>query len=223
MKDSGMRHPLTSEVYTVVFKRSIAVIKGILKQGKKCFRDFRRKPGKRLNVRCEDRVYMEETILPSLAQLPDGSTVLFVGVEWYTSHYERYFQGSGVVFITCDIEPSHVCYGSSIGHIIADIQNMTHVTGRNVYDVAIIAGVFGYGINNEEQFNRTVASTHSLLKDNGILIVGWQWNRSLEPDSRNLDIMQQYFKPVDGFQGMPFHKTLIRAKYEYHIFQKRKL
>ena len=220
MKDNNAKLSHTHEVYAAVFKKSVTGIRGILQQGRKCFRDYRRKPGKRFHIRCEDRVFMEESILPALACLPDGTTILFVGIEWYTSHYERYFYNSGVTFITCDIELSYSSYGSTMGHITSDIQNITRIMGLDVYDVVIITGVFGYGVDTEEQFHKTIENLYSIIKDKGILLVGWDRERSIEPNSRNIDIIRQYFDPIDGFLGLPFHKSFIKSKHEFHIFQK---
>jgi hypothetical protein len=207
------------EVHISAYKKAIVVMKGVLKQSRDVFQDYFRRYHRRRSINSPSRKFVEDSLLPSMSKLPRGTKVLFVGTRWYTSHYDKYFEDSGINFITCEIDPAASVYGSAMGHIKADFLTINNFVGSKTFDILAILGVFGFGINDEERFLQAIKICFELLKDNGKLIVGWNLHRTIEPNEKNVKIIQQYFHPVKEFQGLPFHISFINQN-EFHIFEK---
>ncbi len=103
----------------------------------------------------------------------------------------------------------------------SDIGNIGSIVGVEVFDVVVISGVFGYGVNTDEQFSRAIESLNDIIRDEGILVVGWNVGRPIEPNSENVRVVEKYFDPLEDFQGLPFNKTFGTVSHEFHIFKKR--
>jgi SAM-dependent methyltransferase len=117
-----------------------------------------------------DRRYLEMEVLPWLCKT--RKSVLFVGAGSYTYPYYRAFESSGLRFVTIDIRPSARVWGAR-EHIIGSILDAARLLAAARFDVVICNGVFGFGINDEQDMNRTLRSFKGILTPAGILLLGW--------------------------------------------------
>ncbi len=131
-----------------------------------------------------DRKYMVEEILPCLASA-NFSKVLFVGCEFYTSHYRKWFASTQTEYWTTDNNPEAAVWGETGRHIVCDVQELNLHFPVQSFDVVLLNGVFGFGVNDQPAMNRTIAAIHRVLKPKGILMIGW--NEVLVSDPCDLE------------------------------------
>ena len=118
----------------------------------------------------DDRVILEETILPYLGGIKNFQTVLFVGCAAYTQWYEKFFTGKN--YWTIDRKKVKRKYGSR-NHITDSIVNLERYFSKNYFDCIIMNGVIGYGLNNASDIERALDACFHTLDTQGILVIGW--------------------------------------------------
>jgi SAM-dependent methyltransferase len=128
------------------------------------------------------RRFMEERILPALSR-PAGTSVLFVGSRSYTYHYRNYFLANGVNYWTADIDPAARVWGERKKHIVGDIQSINRLVPPRYFDIVMLNGVFGYGVNTREGMDAALRSIHTILKPSGTLLLGWNRGRVVDPET----------------------------------------
>ncbi|MEM7147415.1 MAG: hypothetical protein AAF591_20030 [Verrucomicrobiota bacterium] len=144
----GIRYLLGRVRYHVKFRRAYA-------------REFARLP---------DRVMFDEAIIPSLASDAEIVEVLDVGCQWYNLHHARHFRGKR--YHTIDIEPEQSRYGAS-RHVVGSFLDARDYYGRGQFDLVLINGVFGWGIDGVEQLEEAMGVLGYLVKGEGVVVVGW--------------------------------------------------
>lgn len=72
------------------------------------------------------------------------------------------------------IEPdaSQAIYGSSHAHYVDIIQNIMKYSTEDSYDVAILNGIIGFGLNGE-QIHEAALVLHRVIRPGGILVIGF--------------------------------------------------
>ena len=134
-------------------------------------------------IRNADRATLEQVILPAYAQRSDIRTVLFVGCDWYTRHYERLLPVPA--YLTIDPDPWKSRFGSR-RHIVAGLQNLgAHVQSSSL-DLVICNGVFGWGLDSRADCEQAFDACFQALRPAGELVLGWNDtpdHRPLEPGS----------------------------------------
>ncbi len=163
-----------------------------------------------------DRIYLETEILPVLAATRP-QRVLFVGCRRYTSHYGAWFTAAGSEYHTTDIDPAARCWGARGRHVTADVRNIHRHHPAGHFDLVLLNGVFGFGLNETEPMNGALESLHRVMRPGGILLVGW--NRGLIADPRELSRMQALFRhqevpPLPARKGFTDH-----IRHVYDLFQ----
>jgi SAM-dependent methyltransferase len=163
-----------------------------------------------------DRVYMRRTILPALAAARP-QRVLFVGVRGYTRHYAQAFRGLPVEFWTSDIDPAAARYGSPSRHVTEDLCELHNAFPPEFFDVAVINGVLGWGVDRPEDQSRALSATAQVLKREGHLLLGWNADRSPDPDA--IAGIEAFAR--SGFAGLPPRKDFTDATHVYAWYRKR--
>lgn len=127
-----------------------------------------------------DRRYLERTLLPALADLRP-QRVLFVGTQFYTCHYGAWFTSRGSEYWTMDIDPRQAAYGAGGRHVVGSVVEADRHFPPAYFDQVLLNGVFGWGVDTDEDRIRTLAALRRIMKDDGLLIIGWNSDRGADP------------------------------------------
>ena len=137
-----------------------------------------------------DRRVLEGRILPTFARDPTVSRLLFVGIQWYTSHLPASFGSK--TFATIDPDPSVIPFGGK-PHVVGRVQDLeAHFPGL-AFDAIVMTGVIGYGLDNRQDVDRAVTACAKALRPGGWLVLGVNELRptyvdpSISPASREFD------------------------------------
>lgn len=118
-----------------------------------------------------DRTVLETIIFPYFQYLPEVQSVLFVGCDWYTRHYEHtYFPGKD--YWTIDPAPRARKFAGR-KHVVAPLEELGRHFPPERFDLIVCNGVLGYGLNGLEQCHEAFHQCHVRLRSGGYLIVGW--------------------------------------------------
>jgi hypothetical protein len=165
-----------------------------------------------------DRLILEETILPYFVRSVSVKKVLFVGCAAYTQRYEDVF--SAKEYWT--IDPKHMKrkYGSQ-RHIIDSITHVDRHVVKNYFDVIIMNGVIGFGLDGVGDIERAIDACHAVLASRGILLVGWNDTAERTPvDIRALPAIGKFreylFEPLQACH----YRTEGWQRHTYSFYQK---
>jgi SAM-dependent methyltransferase len=155
-------------------------------------------------------------ILPAIAKA-QPQRVLFVGVRGYTRSYTEAFRGKGIEFWTSDIDPAVAKYGSPNRHVTEDLRNLGAAFPPKFFDVAILNGVFGWGVDSLEDIQRALVATEFVLAPGGIILLGYNSDRSPDPEALpGIEL----FEPVE-FGNLPHRKSFSDVTHVYAWYRKR--
>jgi SAM-dependent methyltransferase len=145
-----------------------------------------------------DRELLITWILPELSK--PGVTLLWVGCQPYTQPYLDIIERSGAKCWTLEIDPSARWWGHPQRHVVGDVQKVGALYVTRRVDVALLNGVFGYGLNTQSGQNDAIEGLARVLKPDGLLMLGW--NTHLVPDPLSLLAIEQFFirSKRPGFQ-----------------------
>lgn len=156
-----------------------------------------------------DRIWLDTELYPRLAKLKQGR-ILFVGCAYYTYESLKLFN-KGVDLVTVDIDESNVIWGGK-KHLVASILDIDKYVEPNSFDIVLLNGVFGHGVDSPEMQEQTYKALHTILKPGGLLQIGW--NNDLIPDPTALEISKQLFEKTE-FDGLPQRTTFPTST---HVF-----
>jgi hypothetical protein len=126
--------------------------------------------GVEMHLKSLQRTILEQTIFPFYANRHDIKKVLFVGCDYYTSHYWKFFRNKE--FWTIEPNREKKVFGSK-HHIIDTLENLHHYVQPNYCDLIICNGVFGWGINSKEQCEISFQNCYNCLREDGEFMLGW--------------------------------------------------
>jgi hypothetical protein len=157
-----------------------------------------------------DRRYLRCTILPAIARAaPDR--LLFVGVRGYTGAYAETFRSGPTEFWTTDIDPDAARYGVPDRHVIADARMLDQAVPPRSFPMVLLNGVFGWGVDEPEDMERTLGAVHAVLSRGGLLLIGWNADRAPDPEAlRTIRL----FEPAAPF-GLPHRKRFADVTHVY--------
>jgi hypothetical protein len=121
-------------------------------------------------ITSNDRVVLEEVILPYFAKEMSCQKLLFVGCAAYTQWYEELFQHKE--YWTIDPKKVKRKYGSK-RHIIDSIAHVGRHVTKDYFDVILINGVIGFGLNRIGDIEQAIDACYEVLASQGIILVGW--------------------------------------------------
>jgi hypothetical protein len=149
----------------------------------------------------DDRSVLERIIFREIYTSGDYSNILFVGCSQFTSWYPTIFETCPkITFSTVDSDLQKLPHGSKTHHRVARFETLVNLPETHgFYDLVILNGVFGYGIDSLNDKLTALKTTHAILKPRGKVLIGYR-DFENEPD---LDLTL-----IDGDQ---FDKALIPA------------
>jgi hypothetical protein len=147
-----------------------------------------------------DRMILEQVILPSFVSTITIQKVLFVGCAAYTQQYKEIFREKE--YWTIDPKRVKKKYGSE-RHIVDSIAKIERYITKNYFDVIIMNGVIGFGLNRIGDIERAINACYATLASQGILLVGWNDTaRRIPIDIRAIHALgnfrQYYFEPLQA-------------------------
>ena len=160
-----------------------------------------------------DRIYLEQRLLPALAR-QGACHVLFVGTAWFTARYAAIFDRPGSLYHTLDRSPE--AEGAAPGnHYVADLRDVATLFPPGSFDLAVVNGVFGFGLNTPEDMTAALRAVHRVLRPAGRLLLGWNPDRI--PDPLALPGRVEAFQPT-GIQGLPARARIASFDRHVHVF-----
>lgn len=135
-----------------------------------------------------DRKWLADKFMPKLSALRN-QRILFVGCEYYTWENLKVFHES-IDLVTVDYNEKSFLWGGK-HHFIADIREIDCVLGTASFDMIVLNGVFGHGVNTTEDQSRTFKALRHIMKPEALLMVGW--NHDLSQDPIELLVCQELF------------------------------
>jgi SAM-dependent methyltransferase len=153
----------------------------------------------RTHARYEDRELLERVILPYFSEQDWFRRVLFVGCAPYTAHYRFMFRRRE--YTTLDIDPVNRLFGAR-NHLTDTVANLDHYFPPASFDLILMNGVFGWGLNDRDEAERSVEVCYQCLSPGGVLMIGWDDIPRYRPfapqDLRSLSKFHPYVFPPFG-------------------------
>ena len=143
----------------------------------------------------EDRRVLEQAIFPYFLRSESCKDVLFVGCDWYTEGYNKWFEEKKNYW-TVDVDASNEKYGSK-QHIVDRLQNVGRHFPAGAFDLIVCNGVFGWGLDARPDAEQAFQACYRCLRENGVLIIGWD------------GIEERCPFPLDDCQSLRAFKPLI--------------
>jgi SAM-dependent methyltransferase len=167
-------------------------------------------------ARQTDRRYLRDTILPALRRAK-LSRALIVGVRRYSAGLEAAFDPAETECWTCDIDPAVELFGAPGAHVIQDVRSLDQSFPPGFFDLVVLNGVFGWGVDKTEDMNAAVKAIQHVLAPGGYLLIGWNADRTEAPDT--LTSIAGAFAPANLF-GLPHRKSFSDVTHVYAWFRK---
>jgi hypothetical protein len=116
------------------------------------------------------RVVFEEAILAHYRARPATNTILFVGCAWPTADYPDWFADRE--FWTIDPDPDARRFAAH-RHVVDGLQNLAAHFPRDSFDLIVVNGVFGWGLDTREDCEAALGQCLTRLVPGGELVLGW--------------------------------------------------
>lgn len=143
----------------------------------------------------EDRRLLESAILPWFAERSQYRRVLFVGCDWYTHHYERFFAERE--YWTLERDPRRRRFGGR-RHVTDTVVNIGEHFVEESIDLVVLNGVLGWGLDTPDDAEAALGACASRLARGGVLILGWN-------DVPTLRVLHLDDSPaLDALRAWPF-------------------
>ena len=160
----------------------------------------------------QDREILQKIILPYFSRRGEFQRVLFIGSDWYTRGYRRFFKNRE--YWTLEIDPEKRKYGSA-RHVVDSFANVRAHFDTDSLDLIICNGVFGFGLNSRADVDSAFQGSYECLRDGGILVHGWNdfpKARSFPPEeSQGLKLFRPFIFP-------PLNTARYRTNSYEHIY-----
>lgn len=169
--------------------------------------------------KAEDRVLLEEVILPYFVKSGEVKRVLFVGCEWYTKHYESLFDAKE--YWTLEIDPDKRPFGAR-RHIVDRLVNLGRHVSSDYFDAIVCNGVFmRTAIETREEAEPSFAACRDALRQGGWFVLGWNDTDELRPyppseSSTLATFAPATFAPLNASE----HRTDTSYRHTYTFFRK---
>ncbi|MGC1523540.1 MAG: hypothetical protein WA803_18495 [Steroidobacteraceae bacterium] len=119
----------------------------------------------------EDRRILEQVIFAHFRADPSIETVLFVGCDSYTAHYQhRYFAKHD--YWTIDPQTTQRRFGAR-QHVVGRVEELGRYFPSGYFDLIILNGVYGWGLNSAADCDAAISQCHLCLTGAGELLIGW--------------------------------------------------
>ncbi len=115
-----------------------------------------------------DRKLLERVFIPNLANDPSYERVLFVGTATYCNYEDAFKEKE---FATMDPDPAAAA-GGAARHFVDRLANLGLYYPRDHFDLIILNGVLGWGLNEASEIEASVQVCFSHLRSGGRMLVG---------------------------------------------------
>jgi len=151
-----------------------------------------------VRAKYEDRNVLEQIIIPFILSRLEPKTVLDIGREPYEAFYNEFFEGRDLW--TIDRDPQRRPFGAA-NHIVDDVANLLDYFHDPYFDLILMNGVFGWGLNDLWAIENAFMAVHTILSCSGILVLGWNDTPDLVPVPLDqIDALKQFrpytFEPL---------------------------
>jgi SAM-dependent methyltransferase len=156
-----------------------------------------------------DRSILERLVLPAFAARSNVSSLLFVGCADYTRSYQQLFERAQ--FWTLDVDPACSVHGSSQPgrHVVASLSDVGALFAPKSFDLVLVNGVFGYGLDDRVEAERALDGCFHILKPGGTLMIGWNDLPECTPfDILGLDALKHFRR--EAFAPLERHEDIER-------------
>lgn len=176
---------------------------------------------KKKTINSPERIYFENIIIPVLG-LNKVENVLFIGVGPYNWHYQSLFNLQGINYFTVDFREEASIWGAKGRHKCINILDDEFNPFPSVkFNIIILIGVIGYGINNQNDLIKTLNNFNKLFtNEESRLLIACEDKFKLIPS----DIIIQNnikFKLVNSF-GFNSIIEIPHFDYKFYFFKKLK-
>lgn len=153
------------------------------------------------------RQYLKNQILPSLKSF---QPILDIGLRSYSKHYQTFFEN----YVSVDINPirNATITADVTSAYFPDIVKSHYIE----YGCVLFNGMIGYGINTQHELETSLINFHKVLRNNGLLVVGW--NENLMSARKLMSVLSKYFVPRDD---QLIHDPLDEECHKFTIWEKR--
>lgn len=141
----------------------------------------------------EDRQVLEGIIFPYLLSEYNPRKILDIGREDYQEFYNQFFAGRELW--TIDLDPQRAEFGAE-NHIIDSAANLQKHFDNDYFDLVVMNGVVGWGLNKNEEIQKTFAAIYHILRPGGIFVFGFNDLEDLLPVPLERIKFLQKMKPV---------------------------
>ncbi len=145
------------------------------------------KMGIEFPMKSPNRVFLENAIFQYINQnfgaKSPRAACLFIGTDKRSWHYPNKLD---LVLHTIDIEKKKAIYGNHQHHIVGSATELDRYYDAASFDVIIGNGLIGFGMNQPEQCDQLLKGAHALLKEDGLLVLGYNDG----PDFVNFKVKQ---------------------------------
>ncbi len=151
-------------------------------------------------LKSPDRSFLENKVFSYLNSISNfKGNLLFAGVASYTKHYYAKLKYQTY---TIDWERSQARYGNGPNHVVGSVTELNKFWPDGYFDVIVANGLIGYGINSSELISSMLENMHDALRENGLLIIGYNDNhhhlqRSLT-DFEDILCFTRFTPNIDG-------------------------
>lgn len=148
-----------------------------------------------------DRRFLEKIIFKSIFNRKSAK-ILFVGVHTESEWYSRIWENDPRIEYEC-IDPVYEKLNRD-DFYQAKIQDLNEaIDFKGKYDIVIINGVFGYGINESKEIDEALVAAKYIMKPGALLIVGYRKSSQFcDVDTRKIE---EQFKKAN-IPGVNNHK-----------------
>ena len=160
----------------------------------------------------EDRDVLERIIFPYILSRFNPQRILDIGREDYQKFYNLFFHGRELW--TLDKDPARREFGAD-NHIVDDVSNLKKYFPANYFNFILMNGVFGWGLNDKETVEKTLAAIYEVLQPGGLFVFGWNDTADLTPVPLKKIKALARFKP---FYFKPLGSTIFKAKTGEHTY-----
>ncbi len=178
---------------------------------------FRTRIGK-LGFKTEDRSILENKIFPYFVSKEQFKKILFVGVDWYTYQYKFIFKEKE--YWTIDKDESKKRFGAD-GHIVDSLNNLPKYFKNDYFDLIIVNGVFGWGLNKKSDIEKSFDNCYRCLRKDGFFILGWNDVQKAKPiNLEKIDSLLKFKKIIFPPLSVNTFKTNTELKHTFNFYKK---
>jgi len=122
-------------------------------------------------LREDGRRVLEAAVFEWVRDTPGFDRSLLVGCHWYTRRYEKLLAPLEVS--TIEIDPSRRrCQGATYRHVSDSVEFAGRHFDAGSMDFVSLSGVIGWGLDDPEVADRSVAALARTLRPGGVLLIG---------------------------------------------------